>query len=70
VNKQLGGAQASVNWARDNRMLPDHLWTDPFSNMRVDEDDPEGGSFNPDELRTLFAIACIHRGSAPEGWTR
>jgi hypothetical protein len=60
TTEQAGGIQTIVNWAGDNRMIPDHLWTDPFSNMRVDEDDPEGGSFNPDELRRR-----LHRPYSP-----
>jgi integrase len=67
VNKQLGGVQAIVNWARENGMIPEPLWVDPFSNMRVDEDDPEGGPFEPDELRALFASPIFAAGERPEG---
>ena len=67
MNKQLGGVQTIINWARDNRMIPDHLWTDPFSNVRVDEDDPEGGSFNPDELQTPCASPLLTAGQRPKG---
>jgi len=66
VNKQLGGVQAIVNWARENGMITGPLWVDPFSNMRVDEDDPEGGPFEPDELRTLFASPIFTAGERPE----
>lgn len=51
----MGAMQAALSWARDkNGMIPDHLWTDPFSKMRLKEDDPEGGPFEPDELHRLF----------------
>jgi integrase len=48
-------------------MIPDQLWADPFSKMRVDEDDPEGGPFEPDELRTLFASPVFTAGERPKG---
>jgi hypothetical protein len=67
VNKQLGGVQAIVSWARENGMIPEPLWVDPFSHMRVDEDDPEGGPFEPDELRALFASPIFTAGERPEG---
>ena len=66
VNKQFGGVQAIVNWARENGMIPDHSWTDPFSKMRVEEDDPEGGPFEADELRTLFASPVFNAGERPK----
>jgi hypothetical protein len=49
---QQTGVQAIVNWARENGMIPNGLTHS--RKMRVDEDDPEG-SFEPTELRTLFA---------------
>jgi len=64
VNKQLGGVQAIVNWAE--RMILEPLWIDPFSNMRVDEHDSEGGPFEPDELRALFASPIFTAGERPE----
>jgi integrase len=66
VNKQFGGVQAIINWARENGMISDHLWSDPFSKMRVEEDDPEGGPFDPDELRTLFASRVFTAGECPK----
>jgi integrase len=66
VNKQFGGVQAIVNWARDNGMIPDHLWSDPFSNMRVEEEDPEGGPFEPNELRMFFASPVFTAGERPK----
>src|SRR5262249_52498319 len=52
VNKQFGGVQSIVNWARENGMIPPHVWSDPFAKMRLEEDDPDGGPFEPDQLRT------------------
>ena len=67
VNKQFGGVQAVVNWARKTgEMIPDDLWTDPFSDMRLDEEDPEGGPFEHDQLRTLFGSRVFTGGGRPE----
>src|SRR5262245_57930227 len=67
VNKQFGGLQAIVNWARETGMIPDHVWRDPCARMRLEEDDPEGGPFEPHELRTLFASPVFTAGERPEG---
>src|SRR5260370_14567126 len=61
VNKQFGGVQAIVNWARENGMISEHLWSDPFSNMRVDEDDPEVALSNP-----MNSERCSHRLYSPQ----
>ena len=67
VNKQFGGVQAIVNWARDTGgMIPDDLWADPFAKLRLDEDDPEGGPFEHDQLRTLFGSPVFTAGERPE----
>jgi integrase len=66
VNKQFGGVQSIVNWARENGMIPDQLWADPFSKMRLEENDPEGGPFEPDELRRLFASPVFTGGVVPK----
>jgi integrase len=65
VNKQFGGVQAIVNWARENGMIPDNGWHDPFTKMQLDEDDPQGGPFTPDELRTLFASSVFTADERP-----
>ena len=67
VNKQFGGVQAIVKLARNKLgMIPEEVWADPFSEMRLEEDDPEGGPFEQDELRNLFASGVFTRGERPE----
>jgi integrase len=68
VNKLLGGVQAIVKWAGRNGLIPDDVrWTDPFAEMRLPKnDDPEGGPFEPEELRTLFASPVFSGGEIPE----
>ena len=56
VNKLLGGVQAVCVWGRDNGLIPDDQpWADPFSKMRLEEDEPEREPWQIAELRTLFA---------------
>lgn len=56
VNKLLGGVQAVTVWARDNGLIPDEQpWADPFSNMRLEEREPEREPWEPSELRVLFS---------------
>jgi integrase len=50
---------------REERL--DIRWSDPFAEMRLPKsDDPEGGPFEPDELRTLFASPVFTAGERPE----
>jgi integrase len=58
INKQFGGVQTIVKWARDDG-------TDPFTNLRLEGDDPEGGPFDPEELRALFASPVFTEGERP-----
>jgi integrase len=63
VNKQFGAVQAIANWARENDVIPDDVeWSDPFAKMRLDEDAPEGGPFEPSDLRALFTSAVFTSG--------
>jgi integrase len=59
INKQFGGVQTIVKWARDDG-------TDPFTNLRLEGDDPEGGPFEPEELRALFASPVFTAGERPK----
>ncbi len=56
VNKYIGGLQAVLNWARDKGMITDGVWANPFEKMKLEEDDPQGGPFEPEELRRFFAL--------------
>jgi hypothetical protein len=67
VNKLLGGVQAVVVWARDNGLIPDHVpWADPFSNMRLDEPEPDRAPWEPAELRVLFGSPVFTKGARPK----
>jgi integrase len=67
VNKLLGGVQAVAVWARDNGLIPDHVpWADPFSNMRLNEPEPDRAPWEPTELRVLFASPVFTEGARPK----
>jgi integrase len=68
VNKLLGGVQAVALWGRDNGLVPeDQPWSDPFSRMRLDEDEPEREPWDISELRRLFASAVYTKQARPAG---
>ena len=68
VNKLLGGVQAVTIWARTNGLIPDDVvWTDPFSNMRLDEDEPTRETWEISELRTLFMSPVYTQRFRPDG---
>jgi integrase len=66
VNKVLGGVQAIAVWARDNGIIPDDLpWADPFSNMRLDEEEPNREPWQLEELKVLFGSPVFAEGVRP-----
>ncbi len=66
VNKLLGGVQAVAVWARDNGFIPDDVpWADPFSNMRLDEPEPDREPWELADLRVLFRSAVFTKGERP-----
>src|SRR5262245_1643505 len=68
VNKQLGAVQTIALWARDNGIVPDDVpWSDPFSRMRLEEDDPDREPFTMAELQLLFAASVFTNGERPVG---
>lgn len=68
VNKLLGGVQAITIWGRTNGLIPDDAaWSDPFSNMRLDEDEPDREPWEISELRTLFTSPVYTEGFRPDG---
>jgi integrase len=67
INKLIGGVQAVAIWGRDNGLIPDDVpWSDPFSNMRLDEDVPTREPWQLDELRVLFASRVFSEGARPK----
>jgi integrase len=68
INKLLGGVQAVAVWARDQGLIPDDVpWSDPFANMRLEEDKPDREPFTIAELKLLFASPIFMNGERPEG---
>jgi integrase len=71
VNKLLGGVQAVSIWGRDNGLISeDRPWADPFSNMRLEEPDPERQPWEIAELTILFTSRIYtqnHRPAAGQG---
>jgi integrase len=68
VNKVLGGVQAIAVWARDNGIIPDDVpWADPFSNMRLDEEEPNREPWQLEELKVLFGSSVFTQVARPAG---
>lgn len=68
VNKLLGGVQAVIIWGRTNGLIPDDVpWSDPFSGMRLEEDDPDRDTWEISDLRTLFMSPVYTQGLRPAG---
>ena len=71
VNKLLGGVQAVAIWGRDNGLVPDDVpWSDPFSRMRLEEDEPSREPWDIAELQVLFNSASLRRQLTPRRRTR
>jgi integrase len=71
VNKMFGGVQTISLWARDNGMIPDDMpWSDPFANMRLEEDNSDREPFTVGELQTLFGSPVFTGGKRPKGGRR
>ena len=62
VNKQLGAVQTIALWARDNGSIPDDVpWADPFSRMRLVEEDSTVSHSHP-----LNSACCLERLCSPK----
>ena len=46
--------------------MPDD-WSDPFADLRLDEDESEREPFDTQELRAIFSTPVFTRGERPEG---
>jgi integrase len=68
VNKLLGGVQTVAVWAGDNGMVPDDVqWADPFSRMRLGEEEPNRAPFDLGELHAIFGTPVFTQGERPDG---
>jgi integrase len=55
VNKQLGAVQAVAGWGRHNGLVPeDAPWSDPFEEMRLEEEQSQREPFDGRDLQTIF----------------
>lgn len=68
INKQVGAVQAIATWGHDNGVVPeDTAWTNPFTKMRIEEEDSERTSFESPDLKLLFAAPVFTQHEYPEG---
>ncbi|GGI33049.1 site-specific integrase [Bradyrhizobium guangdongense] len=68
VNKQLGAVQAIAGWGHHNGLVPDDVpWADPFSEMRLEEDQSDRAPFDARDLQTIFDAPLFTEGRVPEG---
>ena len=69
MNKQLGAVQAIAGWGHHDGLVPeDAPWSDPFSEMRLEEEQSEREPFDARDLQTIFNAPCSLSTSCP--WAR
>jgi integrase len=68
VNKQLGAVQAITGWGRHNGLVPeDAPWSDPFSEMRLEEEQSQREPFDARDLQTIFDAPLFTEHKLPVG---
>jgi hypothetical protein len=68
VNKQLGAVQAIAGWGRHAGLVPEDVpWSDPFSEMRLEEDQSEREPFAARDLQTIFNAPLFTDHKLPTG---
>ncbi|MBR0870299.1 site-specific integrase [Bradyrhizobium tropiciagri] len=68
VNKQLGAVQAIAGWGRHNGLVPeDAPWSDPFEEMRLDEEQSQREPFDARDLQTIFNAPLFTEHKLPLG---
>lgn len=68
VNKQLGAVQAIAGWGHHNGLVPDDVpWADPFSEMRLEEDQSDRAPFDAGDLQTIFDAPLFTARKLPVG---
>jgi integrase len=68
INKQLGAVQAVGGWGRHNGLVPeDASWSDPFEEMRLDEEQSERAPFDAGDLQTIFDASLFTARKLPIG---
>jgi integrase len=68
VNKQLGAVQAIAGWGHHHGLVPDDIaWADPFSEMRLEEEQSEREPFDARDLQTIFDAPLFTEHQLPVG---
>ncbi|KJC55494.1 hypothetical protein UB31_00505 [Bradyrhizobium sp. LTSP849] len=68
VNKQLGALQAIAGWGHHHGLVPDDVpWADPFSEMRLEEEQSEREPFDARDLQTIFDAPLFTEHKLPTG---
>lgn len=68
VNKQLGAVQAIAGWGHHAGLVPeDAPWSDPFSEMRLEEEQSEREPFDARDLQTIFNAPLFSEHKLPIG---
>jgi integrase len=68
INKQLGAVQAITGWGRHNGLVPeDAPWSDPFEEMRLDEEQSQRAPFDARDLQTIFDAPLFTAHQLPVG---
>jgi hypothetical protein len=68
VNKQLGAAQAIAGWAREGGLVPeDAPWSNPFEEMRLEEEQSQRAPFDARDLQTIFDAPLFVANKLPVG---
>jgi hypothetical protein len=68
VNKQLGAVQAIAGWGHHHGLVPDEIsWADPFSEMRLEEEQSQRAPFNGRDLQKIFDAPLFTARDIPAG---
>lgn len=68
VNKQLGALQAIAGWGYRNGLVPDDVpWSDPFKEMRLEEERSTRGPFDARGLQAIFNAPLFTEQEIPVG---
>ena len=68
VNKQIGAVQAIAGWGRHNGLVPeDAPWSDPFEEMRLEEEQSQRAPFDVRDLQTIFNTPLFTAHELPVG---
>jgi hypothetical protein len=68
VNKQIGAVQAVAGWGRHNGLVPeDTPWSNPFEEMRLEEEQSQREPFDARDLQTIFDTSLFTERKLPVG---